>query len=302
MPAPLLLAGITAGANLLGQGINAASTARQNRLSREWQEKMYGVQRQDALSDWNMLNEYNHPSSQMQRLRDAKLNPNLVYGNGTDVTSGSVRSSSTGNWSPIAPKIDLGDVVSGGIATYYDMQLKEAQTDNIRTQTTVQLQDALLKAAMIGQVEATTGKAKADTDMTKYELGYKQEIQDMSIEALQQSILKTRADTKAMLDENERKAAMQASNLQLAAEAILNYRKGRAKTDAEIAHLNQQIENLKQDNRLKEFDEQLQQQGIPRNSPAWWKVLLNVVGPGLNPFSGDIPGNKGIIPMPFPFK
>lgn len=34
---------------------------------------------------WNMANYYNSPEMQMQRLKDAGLNPNLVYGNGSVV-------------------------------------------------------------------------------------------------------------------------------------------------------------------------------------------------------------------------
>ncbi len=88
MPSPLLPALITGGASLLGQGINAISQGAMNKKSREWQEKMYGIQRQDSLADWAMQNEYNHPSSQMARLRAAGLNPNLVYGHGADTRLG----------------------------------------------------------------------------------------------------------------------------------------------------------------------------------------------------------------------
>lgn len=49
-----------------------------------------------ALEMWNMNNEYNSPSSQMQRLKEAGLNPNLVYGNGSVV----------GNSSSSAPSYD----------------------------------------------------------------------------------------------------------------------------------------------------------------------------------------------------
>lgn len=34
------------------------------------------------IQNWNMQNEYNSPTNQVKRLRDAGLNPSLVYGNG----------------------------------------------------------------------------------------------------------------------------------------------------------------------------------------------------------------------------
>ena len=38
--------------------------------------------RQHDVSMWNAQNEYNTPAMQMQRLKEAGLNPNLVYGSG----------------------------------------------------------------------------------------------------------------------------------------------------------------------------------------------------------------------------
>jgi len=54
-----------------------------------------------AMQSWNMMNDYNHPVQQMQRLKEAGLNPLLVYG------SGSVTGNTTG--SPA--------LVGGGVST-----------------------------------------------------------------------------------------------------------------------------------------------------------------------------------------
>ena len=71
-----------AGTQLASQGINAFSTSSMNRKTREWNEAMYQKQRQDALDDWNRQTLYNSPIEQMKRLKEAGLNPNLVYGSG----------------------------------------------------------------------------------------------------------------------------------------------------------------------------------------------------------------------------
>lgn len=65
----------------LGLGIvdtvaNMYMTDRQNRLNREENERNY----ERNVEFWQMQNDYNHPAAQMQRLREAGLNPNLVYG------------------------------------------------------------------------------------------------------------------------------------------------------------------------------------------------------------------------------
>lgn len=49
------------------------------RASAEWQN-------QTNIANWQMQNEYNTPANQVQRLIDAGLNPNLMYGNGTAAT------------------------------------------------------------------------------------------------------------------------------------------------------------------------------------------------------------------------
>lgn len=46
------------------------------------QQKLLAQQNQYNIDAFNRENEYNSPSAQMQRLQDAGLNPNLIYGNG----------------------------------------------------------------------------------------------------------------------------------------------------------------------------------------------------------------------------
>lgn len=70
------------GASSLGQGVfGYLSTKETNKANRELAELSY----QQNLEQWNRENAYNHPSAQMSRLREAGLNPNLVYGNGSAV-------------------------------------------------------------------------------------------------------------------------------------------------------------------------------------------------------------------------
>jgi murein L,D-transpeptidase YcbB/YkuD len=40
---------------------------------------------------WREMNQYNHPAQQMERLREAGLNPNLMYGQGQQTSSGIAR-------------------------------------------------------------------------------------------------------------------------------------------------------------------------------------------------------------------
>ena len=74
MPAstvPIIAAGVTA-AGALGSQLLGNAQAR----------KMADYEFSNNLKMWNLQNAYNSPAQQMQRLKEAGLNPNLVYGNG----------------------------------------------------------------------------------------------------------------------------------------------------------------------------------------------------------------------------
>ena len=106
-----------AGISLAGQLINSGIQGGMNRAQRKWNEKMYGVQRKDALADWAMQNEYNSPLQQMARLKAAGLNPNLVYNNGATHSAQAVQKSDMKQWSPQAPQFDFGQIIDQYLGT-----------------------------------------------------------------------------------------------------------------------------------------------------------------------------------------
>lgn len=292
MPAPIVPALIAAGSSLASSGINAASQASMNKKTRKWNEKMHALQRQESLADYHMQNEYNHPSSQMARLKAAGLNPNLVYGNGATTESASIKPAGVEGWSPDAPQVNLGAAASAGISAYYDSQISSQTVDNLRKQNTVIANEALLK-------EAQTLATIAGTDMTKFDLEQKNRLKDISAQAAELNLRKmetdmeqTRANTKYTLDENDRKAAMQASTLQQAVENILTSRLTRTKIEAEKAHIRQQIENLKNDNKIKELEIKLREQGVNPGDPAWWRILNKAI-PSLPGIPQNEAGRQG---------
>lgn len=126
-------AAITAGASAIASGGQAIATGKLNKKNREWQEKMYARQRADSLSDWNMQNAYNSPEQQMQRLKDAGLNPNLVYGDGAEAMSAQQpRESQHGNPSTTPPDFSG---IGQGLMAFTDVKAKIAQTNNLEQQT-----------------------------------------------------------------------------------------------------------------------------------------------------------------------
>lgn len=80
--ATALSAGIGFGSSVAGGFLGGLFNANQAKKNRAFQERMYDKQVEDNIKFWNMQNEYNLPSAQLQRLRDAGLNPLLMYGEG----------------------------------------------------------------------------------------------------------------------------------------------------------------------------------------------------------------------------
>lgn len=275
MPAWLLPAAALA-LNAGGTAANMLAQGKMNKKTRQWNEKMYGLQRQHALDDYHMQNEYNHPSSQMERLKAAGLNPNLVYGNGADAQGGTVRSSDMQSWNPRAPQVDTA-IADNALSQYYDIQAKTAQIDNLRVQNTVLAQEAILKAAQTAGTNASTAKTGVDVETGKFNLGLAQELRQTSLEAAKANLDKMAADTKSTLDENTRRSQAQGLTLAKAAEDILNSRSQRANNESQRRLIEQQIRNLREDETLKRLDINLKRLGIQPSDPAWQRALSQLL-------------------------
>lgn len=256
-----------------------------NKKTREWNEKQYDKQRQHSLMDWEMQNAYNSPEQQMARLKAAGLNPNLVYGNGAEAMSNQApRSTDTQSWRPEIPRINT----SAGLMAGFDMQQKQAQTDNIKELTKVAQQEQMLKTIQAYATLEGTKKVQADTATAQYDLQQKNRLSDLVVHQAEATLAKTQVDTTFTFDTNERAKALQAPTLAKAAEEILNLRLSRAKTNQEIAHLKQQIVNLQKDETLKDWEVKLNKDNISKGDPAWMRILQMIISKA----SKDTPYNN----------
>ena len=129
---PIPVAAIAGGAQVASTAINAISQGSINKKTRQWNEAQYQKQREDALADWARTNEYNAPLQQMARLKEAGLSPHLIYGGGANSISQPVRSTDTKSWSPSAPQIDGGQIVSQYFGVQHQQNALEIQEQQIR--------------------------------------------------------------------------------------------------------------------------------------------------------------------------
>lgn len=265
-----------AAAQLASTAINYASAANTNKKQRKWSEDMYERQRADALADWQMQNDYNSPAANMKRLQAAGLNPNLVYGDGANMPSVQIRSSSVEGWHPQTPQVDLTGAV-GSFLQKSEIQQRTAQVDNLKAQMDVLIQDAILRAAQVTSTVAQTAKTNVDTEQGKQNLDTAQKLQAGQLQMQQQQLEKLRADTVFTLNQDERAAALQQQSLQKGIEEILNLRAQRSQTGAQTDAIRQNIRVAQKDETLRQLDINLKQKGVQPGDPIYFRVLSQLV-------------------------
>ena len=114
---------------------------------------MYNLQRSNNLDFWNMQNAYNHPKMQMARLKEAGLNPMLVYGHGTVAgnTAGPIGSVSASTPVQSTSSTRYGDIDLGSIFQYSQVKNTDMNT--------------MLQEAQIAKILADIAYKKKATDL-----------------------------------------------------------------------------------------------------------------------------------------
>lgn len=138
------IANAFANSNPIGAGVglafNSIGSIFQNRSNKHrqqeafaQQEKMQALQNAYNTRMWHMSNAYNSPANQMRLFKEAGLNPNLVYGQMSDVSSTPMHSGSGS-----APGFAHMSNVMGSIdpLTMAQARLANAQADKLNVETT----------------------------------------------------------------------------------------------------------------------------------------------------------------------
>lgn len=129
-----------------------------NRENAAFQREMYSRSLADNLAQWNRSNEYNSPLSQMQRLKSAGLNPDLIYsggavGNSSDSFSTSPMSGQSASTSQPAPHYDGLQMIQGALAAA-QIRKTDAETKNISKSTNIlDTESKFIPALRQGQID-----------------------------------------------------------------------------------------------------------------------------------------------------
>lgn len=125
------LGAANAAANTMLGVANMYLTSQAKYDDRRFASEMYERQKADNLENWNRMNEYNSPSSQMRRFSDAGLNANLMFGQGTPGNASSA--ADTGQYKPVygpVPQLDKLDI----LGKYFQVQNMKLQNQMLSEQ------------------------------------------------------------------------------------------------------------------------------------------------------------------------
>lgn len=263
-----------AGINSINQSVGTIAQGSINYKTRQWNDAKLLQQRGWALEDWNNQNAYNSPTAQMERLKAAGLNPNLVYGKGADVISQSMpRPTEAKQWNPQPVSQGRPDE---GLMTYFQVQSQQATLDNLKAQNTVLANDALLKRA---QTIATMQGAEGG----KFDLGLKMENRDSLNQMFDLKREQLQYENVATWLKNDYYSKTQDLNLEETVTKIALMKAQTSAVGANRDEIEQRIENMKKSGKLMDFEIQLNKEGVTKNDAIYWKVIAKVLdGLGLN--------------------
>lgn len=142
---PLVGAALVQGGTQL---VNAATSNARNKRMAKYTNQL-------NIENWSRQNEYNLPSAQMQRYKDAGLNPNLIYGSG---------STSAGN--------------AGSVASAPSPQMKGMELSGAGALAMVN------QLAEIAKTQADTANIEVKTKADKFDLAVKEDTREEIINAI----------------------------------------------------------------------------------------------------------------------
>lgn len=307
---PITLAAISGGVQSGGSALdgyfNRRATRRQNEMSRRHSDNRYNQMRKDALSDFNLTNAYNSPAQQMQRLKEAGLNPHLIYGKGAVQTAQSPKQSTAAAPQFNVPTSNIGaSIASGlqsGINTFQMAQQKRLNDATIATQQANQT-----------KALAETGKLMMDTKFGKFTLGLQNELRDTTIQAakltnlqLQALTSKTTQETSNLkttqtigLKELELKKIATSNDVKKTALMILNSKIDRQFKSAQTQKVQQETKNLLETKKIltqtaiiKKWEAELTRRGLNPKDQVAWRLLEKMVSSAKNLPKSKYDNNK----------
>lgn len=193
--ASLLPAILTGGATLQASGMNVNAEKEMMRENFAQNEKMFGMQQTEnqrvfeqnkmynaeiwekekayAEEMWTKQNAYNSPAAQMQRMKEAGLNPNLMYGQGTTGNATAIPISKMASASVDAAKAETvrgqstrpGDTLMKGVGDYIAIRNADLERRNMSAQNALIAEQIRETRARREQTEENTRSVRRENDL-----------------------------------------------------------------------------------------------------------------------------------------
>lgn len=163
--------------SIVGSAIGAGAQRQANiqnmqlaKYQNNWQTAENDKAYARSVEMWNMQNQYNSPTAQMSRLRQAGLNPNLVYGSGV-----------TGNNAGSAPQYQPAKIqratmepyrgwnlgLSDAASMYMAMRQNKAQVENMEAQNKLIKEQARTEGIRQGNIAMSTARSGFDLNLAR---------------------------------------------------------------------------------------------------------------------------------------
>lgn len=248
-------------ASLIGAGVSAIGSLFSGQQSYKNNKKLlaqqnaYNVAMADKayerdLDMWNRQNAYNSPSEQIERLKAAGLNPNLMYGNGADSGNAAAPPSYNAPMSDINRYQgdfgvqDAANAVSNGISQYIQTKLGMANIDNIQSNT------ALNNLRAIGQ---EINNAKDDITRSRLQEVYDAQLRALDNQAINAMANARLADNRAITEEQSRSLQLDILKQKLTQLEFAN-----SLNPQQREHLAERIRNLRLQGDIREYEKDIQ--------------------------------------------
>lgn len=200
-----LLGGLGSGAlGAIGSIFSNRAQKKENERNRQFTERMYDKQYDNSIKVWNMEKDYDKPINQLARMKEAGLNPDLMY-NGAGVSptpnlkaavAGSASSAGLPGYGGIAESFNQGRLVDSQI------QLNEANAKKAGSETNLNLIDAITRGdfnkIQISGMEAVNALTDEQKNLCKGQLSQinkNMEVADKEMQEIDARIANLDADT-----------------------------------------------------------------------------------------------------------
>lgn len=174
--------------SLLGSSINAQAQREINQQNLDFAREMWQNQVDYADKVWQRESDWNSPAQALQRIKDAGLNPNLLYGQGVQA-SGATPTSQQPRPTSVdlkAPQVDFNSAAALGLQS----KLVDAQSENLRAEAIKNLSAAAgqdISNQILGETGMDTAKGELkrllnEVRLQEAEYNYKSDLYPLEIQ------------------------------------------------------------------------------------------------------------------------